>query len=68
MVIILDVHQCSIYATVMEDKGDIIFQRNIKNNMGIINGLLSIYRYRDIVEESSKSGKYFSEEVLKLKY
>ena len=33
MVIGLDVHKRSVYATVMEDKGDIIIQRNMENNM-----------------------------------
>ena len=68
MVIGLDVHKRSVYATVMEDNGDIIIQRNIENNMELVNGFLFNYKYHDIVIESSTSGKYLCKELLKLNY
>ena len=68
MVIGLDVHKRSVYATVMEDNGTIISQKNMENNMEIVNGFLSVYKDHDIVIESSTSGKYLSRELLKLNY
>ena len=68
MVIGLDVHKRSVYATAMEDNGTIIVQRNMENNMETVNGFLSDYRDHDIVIESSTSGKYLSKELLKLNY
>ena len=38
MVIGLDVHKRSVYATAMEDNGTIIVQRNMENNMETVNG------------------------------
>ncbi len=58
----------SVYATAMEDNGDIIIQRNMENNMETVNGFLSDYRDHDIVIESSTSGKYLCKELLKLNY
>ncbi|MEM0133090.1 MULTISPECIES: transposase [unclassified Acidiplasma] len=68
MVIGLDVHKRSVYATVMEDNGTIISQKNMENNMEIVNEFLSVYKDHDIVIESSTSGKYLSRELLKLNY
>ena len=68
MVIGLDVHKRSVYATAMEDNGTIIVQRNMENNMETVNGFLSDYRDHDIVIESSTSGKYLCKELLKLNY
>ena len=68
MVIGLDVHKRSVYATVMEDNGDIIIQRNMENNMEQVNKFLSVYKDHDIVIESSTSGKYLCKELLKLNY
>ena len=45
MVIGLDVHKRSVYATVMEDNGTIIVQRNMENNMETVNGFLFIVIY-----------------------
>ena len=68
IVIGLDVHKRSVYATVMNDNGNIIIQRNMENNMETVNGFLSVYKDHDIVIESSTSGKYLSRELLKLNY
>ena len=68
MVIGLDVHKRFVYATVMGDNGDIIVQRNMENNMELVNGFLSVYKDQDIVIESSTSGKYLSKALLKLNY
>ena len=64
----LDVHKRSVYATVMNDNGDIIIQRNMENNMETVNKFLSDYKNHDIVIESSTSGKYLCKELLKLNY
>ena len=53
---------------VMEDNGNIIIQRNVENNMELVNGFLSDYKDHDMVIESSTSGKYLCKELLKLKY
>ncbi len=45
MVIGLDVHKRSVYATAMEDNGTIIVQRNMENNMETVNGFLFIVIY-----------------------
>ena len=58
----------SLYATAMEDNGDIIVQRNMENNIEMVNGFLFNYRDHDIVIESSTSGKYFSKELSMLGY
>ena len=68
IVIGLDVHNSSVYATVMNDNGNIIIQRNMENNIETVNGFLSVYKDHDIVIESSTSGKYLCKELLKLKY
>ena len=68
IVIGLDVHKRSVYATVMNDNGDIIIQRNMENNMETVNEFLSVYKDHDIVIESSTSGKYLCKELLKLNY
>ena len=68
MAIGLDVHKRSVYATVMEDNGNIIVQRNMENNIEIVNGFLSDYRDHDIVIESSTSGKYLSKGLSMLGY
>ncbi|WP_156318756.1 IS110 family transposase [Acidiplasma cupricumulans] len=68
IVIGLDVHKRSVYATVMNDNGDIIIQRNMENNMETVNKFLSDYKNHDIVIESSTSGKYLCKELLKLNY
>ena len=68
IVIGLDVHKHSVYATVLNDNGDIIAQRNMENNMEIVNGFLFNYKDHDIVIESSTSGKYLCKELLKLNY
>ncbi len=62
MVIGLDVHKRSVYATVMEDNGTIIIQKNMENNMETVNEFLSVYKDHYIVIESSTSGKYLSRE------
>ena len=68
IVIGLDVHKRSVYATVMNDNGNIIIQRNMENNIETVNGFLSVYKDHDIVIESSTSGKYLCKELLKLNY
>ena len=68
MVIGLDVHKRSVYATVMEDNGTIIIQKNMENNMETVNEFLSVYKDHYIVIESSTSGKYFSKELSMLGY
>ena len=68
IVIGLDVHKRSVYATVMNDNGNIIAQRNMENNIETVNGFLSVYKDHDIVIESSTSGKYLCKELLKLNY
>ena len=68
MVIGLDVHKRSVYATVMKDNGNIIVQKNMENNMETVNGFLFNYKDHDIVIESSTSGKYLCKELLKLNY
>ena len=68
MVIGLDVHKRSVYATVMENDGNIIIQRNMENNMEQVNKFLSVYKDHDIVIESSTSGKYLSKELSMLCY
>ena len=52
----------------MEDNGTIIVQRNMENNMEIVNGFLLNYKDHDIVIESSTSGKYLSKELSILGY
>ena len=56
MVIGLDVHKRSVYATVIE------------NNIEIVNKFLLDYKDNNMVIESSTSGKYLSKELLKLNY
>ncbi len=68
MIIGLDVHKGSVYATVIEDNGNIIVQRNMENNMETVNGFLLNYKDHDIVIESSISGKYLSKELSMLGY
>ena len=68
MVIGLDVHKRSVHATAMEDNGDIIVQRNMENNIEMVNGFLFNYKYHDIIIESSTSDKYLCKELLKLNY
>ena len=68
IVIGLDVHKRSVYATVIEDNGNIIVQKNMENNIEIVNKFLFNYKNHDIVIESSTSGKYLSKELLKLNY
>ena len=68
IVIGLDVHKRSVYATVLNDNGDIIAQRNMENNIETVNEFLSGYKDHDIVIESSTSGKYLSKELIKLNY
>ena len=51
MVIGLALHKRSVYATVMEDNGTIIVQRNMENNIETVNGFLSVYKDHDIVIE-----------------
>ncbi len=68
MVIGLDVHKRSVYGTVMEDNGDIIVQRNMENNIEMVNGFLLNYKDHDVVIESSTSGKYLSKELSMLGY
>ena len=68
MVIGLDVHERSVYATVMEDNGTIISQKNMENNIEMINKFLSTYKDHYIVIESSTSSKYLCKELLKLNY
>ena len=68
IVIGLDVHKRSVYAMVMENNGNIISQKNMENNMELVNRFLSIYKDHDIVIESSTSGKYLCKELLKLNY
>ena len=63
IVIGLDVHKRSVYATVMNDNGNIIAQRNMENNMEQVNKFLSVYKDHDIVIESSTSGKYLCKEL-----
>ena len=53
---------------VMENNGNIISQKNMENNMELVNRFLSIYKDHDIVIESSTSGKYLCKELLKLNY
>ncbi len=43
MVIGLGVHKRSVYGTVMEDNGTIIVQRDMENNIEIVNGFLFNY-------------------------
>ncbi len=57
MIIGLDVHKGSVYATVIEDNGNIIVQRNMENNMELINKFFLDYKDRDMVIESSTSRK-----------
>ena len=52
----------------MENNGNIIIQRNMENNIEMINKFLSVYKDHDIVIESSTSGKYLCKELLKLNY
>ena len=56
----MDVHNRSVYGTLMEDNGNIIVQRNMENNIETVNGFLLNYKDHDIVIESSTSGKYLS--------
>ncbi|WMT50855.1 MAG: transposase [Ferroplasma sp.] len=64
----LDVHKRSVYATAMEDNVALIVQRNMENNIEVVNGFLFNYRDHDIVIESSTSGKYLSKELSMLGY
>ena len=68
MVIGLDVHKRSVYATVVEDNGDIIVQRNMENNIEMVNGFLFNYKDHDVVIESYTSGQYLSKELSILGY
>ena len=52
----------------MKDNGNIIVQRNMENNMEIVNGFLLSYKGHDIVIESSTSGKYLCKELSMLGY
>ena len=52
MVIGLALHKRSLYATVMEDNGNIIVQGNMENNIQMVNGFLLNYKDHDIVIES----------------
>ena len=45
----LDVHKHSVYAMLINDNGNIISQKNMENNIEIVNGFLSDYRDHDIV-------------------
>ena len=68
MVIGLDVHKRSVYGTVMEDNGTIIVQRNMENNIEMVNWFSLNYKDHDVVIESSTSGKYLSKELSILSY
>ena len=68
MLIGLDVHKRSVYGTVMEDNGTIIVQRNMENNIEMVNGFLLDYKDHDVVIESSTSGKYLCKELSMLGY
>ena len=68
IVIGMDVHKRSVYITVLDDKGEIVEQENMENNISIIDCFLEHYKDHDIVIESSTSGKYLSKELLKLEY
>ena len=68
MVIGLDIHKRSVYGTVMENNGALIVQRNMENNIELVNWFLSVYKDHDIVIESSTSGKYLSRELSMLGY
>ena len=52
----------------MEDNGNIIVQRNMENNIEMVNGFLLNYKDHDIVIESFISGKYLSKELSILSY
>ena len=66
IVIGLDVHKHSVYATVLNDNGELVIQRNTENNISVLDSFLNDYKEHDIVIESSTSGKYLSKELLKL--
>ena len=68
MVIGLDLHKRSVYGTVMEDNGTIIVQRNMENNIEMVNGFLFNYKDHDVVIESYTSGQYLSKELSILGY
>ena len=68
IVIGLDVHKHSVYATVLNDNGELVIQRNMENNIPVLNDFLNDYKEHDIVIESSTSGKYLSKELMKLTY
>ena len=68
MVIGFALHKRSGQGTVMEDNGTIIVQKNMENNMEMINGFLSVYKGHDIVIESSIFGKYPSKQLSMLGY
>ena len=68
IVIGLDVHKHSVYATVLNDNGELVIQRNMENNISVLDDFLNDYKEHDIVIESSTSGKYLSKELMKLNY
>ena len=59
----MDVHKQRVYAMVMEDNGEIVIQRNMENNIPVLDSFLNDYKNHDIVIESSRSGKYLSKEL-----
>ena len=62
----MDVHKRSVYATVLDAHGKLVIQRNMENNISVLDDFLNDYKEHDIVIESSTSGKYLSKELLKL--
>ena len=68
IVIGLDVHKRSVYATVLNDNGELVIQRNMENNISVLDDFLNDYKEHDIVIESSTSGKYLSKALMKLNY
>ncbi|WMT55598.1 transposase [Acidiplasma sp.] len=68
IVIGLDVHKHSVYATVLNDNGELVIQRNTENNISVLDSFLNDYKEHDIVIESSTSGKYLSKALMKLNY
>ena len=52
----------------MEDNGELVIQRNMENNIPVLDSFLNDYKNHDMVKESSTSGKYLSKELLKLNY
>ena len=52
----------------MEDNGTVIVQRNMENNIEIVNKFLLNYKDHDVVIESCTSGEYLSKELSILGY